>query len=153
MIQRAVRAIRASYREEVPIIVRMDAGFLDQAIFERCEAEQVGYICGGKLYADIKAVAAGIAPNLWSRFERPGQVWQYVEWADRRGSWKRFRRAIFCRPFYEGRQMLMDFARPDNLIYTNLGMVCRLTRSFGRLAARISWRPLRSSNASRARQR
>jgi len=50
MIQRAVRAIRASYREDVPIIVRMDAGFLDQAIFEWCEAEQVGYICGGKLY-------------------------------------------------------------------------------------------------------
>jgi len=122
MIQRAVRAIRASYREDVPIIVRMDAGFLDQAIFEWCEAEQVGYICGGKLYADIKATAAGIAPNHWSRFERPGQAWQYVEWADRRGSWKRFRRAIFCRPFYEGRQMLMDFARPDNLIYTNLGM-------------------------------
>ena len=105
MIQRAVRAIRASYREDVPIIVRMDAGFLDQAIFEWCEAEQVGYICGGKLYADIKAVAAGIAPNLWSRFERPGQVWQYVEWADRRGSWSvfggrssvgRFMRAAKC---------------------------------------------------------
>ena len=46
MIQRAVRAIRASYREDVPIIVRMDAGFLDQEIFEWCEAEQVGYICG-----------------------------------------------------------------------------------------------------------
>jgi len=122
MIQRAVRAIRAGYREDVPVIVRMDSGFLDQTIFDWCEAEHVGYICGGKLYEDIKAVAAGMASEHWSRFERPSQVWQYAEWGDRRGSWKRFRRAIFCRPFYEGRQMLMDFARPDTLIYTNLGM-------------------------------
>jgi hypothetical protein len=122
MIQRAVRAIRTGYRDDVPIIVRMDAGFLDQAIFSWCEAEEVGYICGGKLYKDIQETAAGFEPTEWRIFRRPGQMWQYVEWADRRGSWKRFRRAIFCRPFYEGRQMLLDFARPDSLIYTNLGM-------------------------------
>jgi hypothetical protein len=29
MIQRAVKAIRAFYRADVPIIVRMDAGFMD----------------------------------------------------------------------------------------------------------------------------
>jgi hypothetical protein len=122
MIQRAVKAIRAGYRQAVPIIVRMDAGFLDQDIFSWCEAQQVGYLCGGKLYTDIQAMAAAFEPGAWRLFKRPGQIWQYVEWADRRGSWERFRRAIFCRPFYQDRQMLLDFARPDNLIYTNLGM-------------------------------
>jgi hypothetical protein len=58
--------------------------------------------------------------------KRPGQSWQYVEWADRRGNWERFRRVIYSRPLYENRQMLLDFARPDNLIYTNLGMGRRL---------------------------
>jgi len=122
MIQRAVKAIRAFYRADVPIIVRMDAGFMDQKIFDWCESEQVGYICGGKLYEDIKTVAAGFELAGWSRLERPGQSWQYVEWAVRRGNWKRFRRVIYSQPFYENRQMLLDFAWPDNLIYTNLGM-------------------------------
>jgi Transposase DDE domain group 1 len=126
MIQRAVKAIRAFYRADVPIIVRMDAGFMDQKIFGWCESEQVGYICGGKLYDDIKTVVAAVEAADWSRLERPGQIWQYIEWADRRGKWKRFRRVIYSRPLYENRQMLLDFARPDNLIYTNLGMGSRL---------------------------
>jgi hypothetical protein len=130
MIQRAVRAIRDFYRADVPIIVRMDAGFMDQKIFGWCESEQVGYICGGKLYDDIKTVVAAVEPADWSRLERPGQIWQYIEWADRRGKWKRFRRVIYSRPLYENRQMLLDFARPDNLIYTNLGMGGQLDEMF-----------------------
>jgi hypothetical protein len=82
------------YRVDVPILVRMDAGFMDQEIFEWCESQQVGYICGGKLYDDVKTVAAGFDSTDWSRLERPGQIWQYVEWADRRGNWKRFRHVI-----------------------------------------------------------
>lgn len=99
---------------------------MDQTIFDCCESEQVGYLCGGKLYEDIKTLAAGFELAGWSRWERPGQSWQYVEWADRGGNWKRFRRVIYSRPLYENRQMLLDFARPDNLIYTNLGMGRRL---------------------------
>jgi hypothetical protein len=49
-------------------------------------------------------------------------VWYYLELGDRRGNWKKFRRAIFCRPQYEEEQKLLPFARPDTLIYTNLGM-------------------------------
>ena len=41
---------------------------------------------------------------------------------DRRGSWTESRRAIYCRPWYEGIQQLLDFARPDTVLYTNLGM-------------------------------
>jgi len=78
------------FAKRLPIIVRMDAGFLDQAIFEWCEAEQVGYICGGKLYAGHQAVAAGIAADLWSRFGAPRTGVAVRRVADRRGSWKRF---------------------------------------------------------------
>jgi len=122
MIKRAVSAIRKGYRADVPIIVRMDAGFFDQTLFEWCETHRVGYIAGGKLYPDINAYATGIAERFWSHFDRPEQRWQYIEWGDRRGSWRRFRRIIFCRPLYEHRQMLLDFARPDTVIYTNLAM-------------------------------
>jgi hypothetical protein len=67
MIQHAVKAIRAFYRPDIPIIVRMDAGFMDQKIFSWFESEQVGYLCGGRLYEDIKAVAAAFEPADWSR--------------------------------------------------------------------------------------
>ena len=38
-----------------------------------------------------------------------------------RGSWKQFRRALFCRPLYQDTQRLLEFARPDQILYTNLG--------------------------------
>jgi hypothetical protein len=32
-----------------------------------------------------------------------------------------FRKAIFCRPLCEDRQYLLEFSRPDTVLYTNLG--------------------------------
>ena len=44
-----------------------------------------------------------------------------MELGNRRGSWEKFRRALFCRPAYEDQQRLLAFARPDQILYTNLG--------------------------------
>jgi len=49
---------------------------------------------------------------------------------DRRGNWKRFRRALFCRPLYEDTQRLLEFARPDQILYTNLGCGTPLDEQF-----------------------
>jgi hypothetical protein len=38
---------------------------------------------------------------------------------------------IYSRPFYENRQMLLDFAPPDNLIYTNQVMGSQLDEGLG----------------------
>ncbi|MBC8458504.1 MAG: IS1380 family transposase [Deltaproteobacteria bacterium] len=122
MVRRIVKLIRKHYREDVPIVIRMDSGFFDQKLFEVFESLRVGYICGGKLYDDITAYVGSADKSFWGCYENKNQVWNYVEFGDRRGNWKRFRRAIFCRPKYEDKQMLLKFARPDTLIYTNLGM-------------------------------
>ena len=45
-----------------------------------------------------------------------------MEFGDRRGNWSIFRRAFYCRPVYEGTQQLLHFARPETVLYTNLGM-------------------------------
>ena len=58
----------------------------------------------------------------WGQYKNSEQVWDYVEFMDKRGSWDQPRRAIFCRPLYEGVQQLLEFARPDTILYTNLGM-------------------------------
>ena len=122
MLRNIVDLIRKHYSEEVPIVVRMDSGFFDQKLLTVLESLQIGYICGGKLYDDIGAFVANCNKPLWGRYENKRQVWDYVEFGDRRGNWKIFRRALYCRPVYEDEQMLFRFARPDTVLYTNLGM-------------------------------
>jgi hypothetical protein len=121
MVRRMVSFIRSHYSETVPIIFRLDSGFFDQKIFKVFESLKVGYICGGKLYEDIKVRVAQQAPSSWGSYNNGNQVWEHVEFMDQRDSWDQSRRAIFCRPVYQDRQMLLSFARPDTIIYTNLG--------------------------------
>ena len=122
MVKGIVALIRKHYREDVPIVIRMDSGFFDQKLFKVFESLQIGYICGGKLYDDIGVFVSNCDKSHWGRYENRNQVWDYVEFGDRRGSWKTFRRCVFCRPVYEDKQMLFNFARPDTVIYTNIGM-------------------------------
>lgn len=122
MIHRVVMGIREGYRSDVPVVICFDSGFFDQDIFAFCEKLGVGYICGGKLYSDIKTKLAELPADKWNKLENGDQVWEYTDFIDRRESWEKPRRAIFCHPLYEDKQMVMEFVRPDTIIYTNLGM-------------------------------
>ena len=120
MVGHVVKKIRKHYRSDVPIVVRMDSGFFDQKLFRAFEALDIGYICGGRLYESIQEYVKHASD--WRRYDRGGQVWQYVEFGNRCKTWKKFYRTVFCRPLYEDKQMLLCFARPDTVLYTNLGM-------------------------------
>ena len=122
MVAHIVRLIRRRYSKNVPILIRQDAGYFDQKLFDLYEALGVAYVSGGKLYRDIKGLMASYGTESWDTYINGEQEWSYLEFGDRRGSWKHFRRAVFCRPTYEDRQILLEFARPDTLIYTNIGM-------------------------------
>ena len=123
MIRHMVIKIKRHYRWDVPIVIRMDSGFFDQKIFNLCEALHVGYVCGGKMYKDIKQMAATWDDSQWKRFESGKKdAWQYTEFGCRQGSWKRFRRAIFCRLMHNDRnQLYLPGFRPDTIIITNIG--------------------------------
>ena len=122
MVRHVVALIRKHYRPDVPIVLRLDSGFFDQKLFDLFEELRVGYVCTGKLYDDIKTFAASIPPGVWSSYRTPTQVWHYAEFGDRRKSWTKGRRALLTRPLAEDGQWLLEFARPDTLLYTNLGM-------------------------------
>jgi hypothetical protein len=122
MVVHVVRLIRRRYSRTVPILIRQDAGYFDQKLFDLYEELDVAYVSGGKLYKDIKQFVTSYGAEGWNTYVNGEQEWSYLEFGDRRGSWKHFRRAVFCRPTYEDRQMLLEFARPDTLIYTNMGM-------------------------------
>lgn len=121
MIRQAVATIRDHYQADVPIVLRMDSGFFDKAIFVVCEDLGIGYVCGGRLYEDIRSRAREHCEDDWQILDRKPQQWRYFEFEDQREAWPSSRRAIFCQPLYEDRQRLLAFARPDTVIYTNLG--------------------------------
>jgi len=125
MIVKTVSLIRRKYRDDVPIIIRMDSGFFDQKIFTLCEKLHVGYICGGKQYKDIKEYISGFETSEWTRYtpRETDEYWEYIEFKDRRESWKTERRSLYCRHRHEASgQQLLEFARRDTVIYTNLGV-------------------------------
>jgi|TARA_B100000315_G_C14544913_1_gene572741 post-segregation antitoxin (ccd killing protein) len=122
MVRHVVQNIRTKYRSDVPIIFKLDSGFFDQKLFEVFEELDVGYVVSGKLYDDIKEYARKVKYETWQQYQNKEQIWDYVEFVDKRGSWTKARRAICCSPRQEGAQLLLEFARPDTILYTNLGM-------------------------------
>lgn len=122
MIKYLVADIRVSYRADVPIIFSFDSGYFDQKLLDLCETLKVGYVCGGKMYQDVKEHLQSVDTSCFHTFTKGDQTWDFLEFGDKPGSWTKYRRAIFCRPVYENRQALLEFARHDSLIYTNLGM-------------------------------
>lgn len=118
-----VKFIRQKYSQRIPIIIRMDSGFMDQKLFRLCEEEGIGYICAGKLYDDTKEMLPHFLPECWRRYGSGRDSWRYLEFGERRQSWKRIRRSIFCQYLHDEQgQQYFEFARPDTLLYTNLGM-------------------------------
>jgi hypothetical protein len=126
MVRHMVKRIRKAMGEEVPIVIRMDAGFFDEKLFEVFEGLGIGYVSTGKMYDDIKEHVRAGERRHWGRYRRGKQMWDFIEFGSRRGKWKRFRRAIFCRPLDQDGQMLLEFVRPASVLYTNLGMGQRI---------------------------
>lgn len=122
MIRHMVFKIRKHYRQDVPIISRMDSGFFDQKIFKIYEELKIGYVCGDKMYKDIKALAGKAEDETWARYcSSKKDYWEYIEFGNRQGNWSRFRRAIYCRLINNGDQLYLPGCRPDTLIITNIG--------------------------------
>lgn len=120
-VRRLVARIRKHYRSEVPIVLRMDSGFFDQALFDLFEELGIGYVVGGRLSEAVVSYARQNDASLWGSYQNQRQEWQYLEFGHRCGAWKRLRRFIYSRPVYEDEQRLLEFARPDTVLVTNLG--------------------------------
>jgi hypothetical protein len=123
MITRNVELIRAALGPDVLIIFRLDAGFFDEAILKACNALAVGVIVSGKMYESVKDAARAARPQDWKQYTTERQCWQYTEFGWKCDSWKRFYRTFYTSPVYEDGQGILEFARPDNVIVTNLGVV------------------------------
>jgi hypothetical protein len=102
-IRHLTRKIRKSLGKEVPIIVRMDAGFYDKKIYRACEELGIGHVSSGRLLEEIREEAEAKPEEGWticrgSSSQRDsdstdggrvqaGREWAYYERGDRRGTW------------------------------------------------------------------
>jgi hypothetical protein len=125
-VKRVVNLVRSKYRKDIPIIVTTDSGFLDEknlAYF----AHTLGiyFVCFGKLYDSVKDYVTGCSQQLFKAYHHGKAYWEYLEFGSKLKSWKKlgFVRTIFTKLISDERgQMLLDFARPDSVLYTNIGM-------------------------------
>jgi hypothetical protein len=123
MLVHMVRKIRNAYSEEVPIIVRMDAGFFDDEVFKTCEQLQIGYLCGGKQYSNVlNEVADAVDWQAFKKVETDSKSWMYTEFMSRQKKWKNGRRTIFSTLQEKDGQYLLQGICRDSVIITNLGM-------------------------------
>ena len=120
MTRGIVTLIRTRYDASVSIVIRLDAGFFDEKNFALCDQLGIGFIATGKAYEAIKKKVAAIAEKEWKEYDNARQVWSYAGFQYQCDSWTRAYRALYTRPKYEDQQRLLEFARPDNIIVTNL---------------------------------
>ena len=120
MIRRMVSLIRSACGEKVLIVIRMDSGFLDEKILAVLDELKVGFIVSGKMFNSIKEYVASQSAEKWGQYDHERQSWQYLEIDWGCDTWEYTYRTFYTRPLYEEGQSLLEFARPDNIIITNL---------------------------------
>jgi hypothetical protein len=123
-ITNIVNFIRVRYSKDVPIILLADSGFADQKAFELFENSLgIHYAVTNKLYNDIKEYIQELPSDGYKEFHKNKAIWKFLEFGNKLKSWKRFRRCIFTKLVRdENGQYLMDLAKPDSVISTNIGM-------------------------------
>jgi hypothetical protein len=122
MVTGLVELIREEYKQNVTIILRCDSGFFDVKNFAAFDALNIIFISSGKMYEGIKEQVNAATEDMWDIYDNGAQKWGFLEFGFRCDSWKRFFRTIYTHLMNDGPQMLFNFARPDNVIITNIGM-------------------------------
>ena len=129
MMTEIVRLIRTRYSPDVPIMLTTDSGFMDEKNFNYFEdVLKIFYICYGKLYDTVKDYIKAADRTGFKTYRNKDTRWEYLEFGSELKSWKRFRRTIFTRLMQEGQQLLLEFVRPDSVLYTNIGMDKSMTK-------------------------
>lgn len=118
-----VKLIRKRYSAHVPIILSADSGFADQKAFELFEQSLcIHYVTTSKIYTDVKEYVKDLPSDNFGEFRKNKAIWGFVEFGNKLKSWTKFRRCIFTKlKCGEDGQFVMDFSKPDNVIYTNIG--------------------------------
>jgi hypothetical protein len=122
ILKKITGIIRKRYKADIPILVTMDSGFMSEKNFLYLEdVLKIHFICAGKLYDDILQTVGKVPASNFEHYDGRHNVWAYYEFGNKLKSWQKYRRAIYTTLVCEDNQLCLEFARPDSMIYTNLG--------------------------------
>lgn len=128
VVTQLVSLIRRHYRADVPILILADSGFFDQELFSLFDTLGLGFVIGGKMYADLKACIGDLPEDQFFTLKKDRRSWLYCEFGNRRKSWDQFYRTLYTKPLTEeDGQFTFEFQRPETILYTNLGMHNRIS--------------------------
>ena len=123
MIKRLIKRVRLELGDSCTIIVRLDSGYYDKRIMDYLNSENIAFIVSGKMYESVKLAAQGITESDWGEYENGKITWRFGEVGYKSKSWETFYRGIYTQQMTtENGQFLLDFARPANIILTNIGV-------------------------------
>ena len=126
MVKNAAKVVREILGNEVPILVRMDGGFMDGELFWRLDVNQIGFVCTMRQSKEIKAFVGDQTATEWRSFSNGKQTWSYLDFGTRCLKWGRFYRCLYLKPMFKGDQMVLEFDRPEQVLVTNMGSYPRL---------------------------
>jgi len=123
-VRAVTNLIRKRYSKDVPIVLSADSGFADQKAYDVFEQDiKIHYITTSKIYSDVKKYAQELPGNVFGEYSKNKAKWVFVEFGNKLKSWDKFRRCILTKLSRDEKgQYIMDFEKPDSLIYTNIGM-------------------------------
>lgn len=123
IMKKMVGLIRKKYREDVPILVTCDSGFLSEENLKYFnDVLKIHFICSGKMYTAIKKQVEPLEETDFSFYSNSHSTWAYVDFTCGLDSWNSQWRTIYTSLVDEEGQIRMSFSRPDSVIHTNLGM-------------------------------
>jgi hypothetical protein len=123
MIKRLIKRVRKEIGNASTIVIRLDSGYYDMRIMEYLNNENIAFIVSGKMYQYVKDAANGAVESEWGEYQKGIQKWNYVEFGMKGKSWKTFYRGIYTQLLNrEDGQYILDFAKPSNVILTNIGV-------------------------------
>ena len=75
------------------------------------------------MYADIKQTVAETPDDNFYEYKIGKCLWSFLDFTDSRGSWDTTYRCIYTKSISDkSGQILLEFDRPESILYTNLGM-------------------------------
>lgn len=144
VIKKIVKYIRNYYSTDVPIILRADAGFLAEDNFLWANKLGIGFIIGGKMYDHVKETIMQMEDSAFFEYAHKGNSWYYSELGSKCKSWDNFYRMVYVKPVTDDDgQILLEFARPEYVLYTNLGQDNEVSK---RLCALRNWKEIEATS-------
>ena len=122
MVCSLVKLIRKEYDDKVLIVLKCDSGFFDIENLRAFDKLNIAFIVSGKMYDNVKELAANTDENLWETHKKKKNKWKFFEFGFKCKSWERFFRAFYTKFVKNGKQLVFDFTGSDNVILTNIGI-------------------------------